>query len=107
MFAKREKLMSIELIKTLSHTLNEAELSDAITILHKARKKRQAKQLLEMKNTLIKGDAVEFYHSARGEYVRGTVEKVKTKKAIVREEGHYTGPTQTWDVPMGMLRKVH
>ena len=99
--------MSIELIKTLSHTLNDAELSDAITILRNARKDRQANQLLHMKNTLAKGDAVEFYHSTRGEYIRGTVKKVKTKKAIVWEDPQLgQGPAQTWDVPMGMLRKV-
>lgn len=98
--------MSIELVKTLSHTLNDSELSDAINILIAARKDRHANQLLEMKNVLSAGDAVEFYHSARKEYIRGTVKKVKTKKAIVWEDGHSTGPAQTWDVPMGMLRKV-
>ena len=98
--------MSIELVKTLSHTLNDSDLSDAINILIAARKDRHANQLLEMKNVLSAGDAVEFYHSARKEYIRGTVKKVKTKKAIVWEDGHSTGPAQTWDVPMGMLRKV-
>ena len=98
--------MSIELVKTLSHTLSDSELSDAINILHSARKDRQAHRLLKMKNTLSVGDHVEFYHSARKEYIRGTVKKVKTKKAIVWEDGHSTGPAQTWDVPMGMLRKV-
>ena len=99
--------MSIELIKTLSHTLSDSELSDAITILHLARKDRQANQLLEMKNVLSVGDAVEFYHSARKEYIRGTVKKVKTKKAIVWEDSKLgKSPAQTWDVPMGMLRKV-
>ena len=98
--------MSIELVKTLSHTLNDSELSDAINILIAARKDRHANQLLEMKNVLSVGDAVEFYHSARKEYIRGTVKKVKTKKALVWEDGHSTGPAQTWDVPMGMLRKV-
>ena len=98
--------MSIELVKTLSHTLNDSELSDAINILIAARKDRHANQLLEMKNVLSVGDSVEFYHSARKEHIRGTVKKVKTKKALVWEDGHGTGPAQTWDVPMGMLRKV-
>ena len=98
--------MSIELVKTLSHTLSDSDLSDAINILIAARKDRHANQLLEMKNVLSAGDAVEFYHSARKEYIRGTVKKVKTKKAIVWEDGHGTAPTRTWDVPMGMLRKV-
>ncbi len=98
--------MSIELIKTLSHTLNDSDLADAINILVAAKKERQASQLLEMKNVLSVGDSVEFYHSARKEYIRGTVRKVKTKKALVWEDGHSTGPAQTWDVPMGMLRKV-
>ncbi len=94
--------MSVELVKTLSHTLTESELTDAIGILIDARKTRQKVQLLEMKNKLKKGDVVEFYHSARGKYIRGTVKKTKTKKAFVVEEG----TTMTWDVPMGMLRKV-
>ena len=99
--------MSIELVKTLSHTLSDSELSDAINILHSARKDRQAHRLLKMKNTLSVGDHVEFYHSARKEYIRGTVKKVKTKKAIVWEDPQLgQGPAQTWDVPMGMLRKV-
>ena len=98
--------MSIELVKTLSQTLNDSDLADAINILVAAKKERQASQLLEMKNVLSVGDFVEFYHSARKEYIRGTVRKVKTKKALVWEDGHGTGPAQTWDVPMGMLRKV-
>ena len=98
--------MSIELVKTLSHTLSDSDLSDAINILVAAKKERQASQLLEMKSVLSVGDFVEFYHSARKEHIRGTVKKVKTKKAIVWEDGHSTGPAQTWDVPMGMLRKV-
>ena len=99
--------MSIELVKTLSHTLNDSDLSDAINILIAARKDRHASQLLEMKNVLSAGDTVEFYHSARKEYIRGTVKKVKTKKAIVLEDPQLgQGPGMTWDVPMGMLRKV-
>jgi len=94
--------MSIELIKTLSTTLTDSDLSDAIGILITARKARQADQLLEMKSILVQGDSVEFYHSARGHYIRGEVTKAKTKKALVREEG----TTMIWDVPMGMLRKV-
>ena len=99
--------MSIELIKTLSHTLSDSELSDAINILHSARKERQANTLLVMKSVLSVGDPVEFYHSARKEFIRGTVKKVKTKKAIVWEHPQLgQGPAITWDVPMGMLRKV-
>ena len=98
--------MSIELVKTLSHTLSDSELADAINILVVARKERQADQLLEMKNVLVAGDLVEFYHSGQGQFIRGTVKKVKTKKALVWEDGHSKGPAHTWDVPMGMLRKV-
>ena len=94
--------MSIELIKTLSHTLNDSDLVDAISILVNARKKRQASQLLEMKNILKTGDIVEFYHSTKGEYIRGTIKKAKTKKALVIEKGS----TMVWDVPMGMLKKI-
>ena len=94
--------MSVSLVETLSHTLTDSELDDAINVLIEARKDRRASQLLEMKNTLKKKDVVEFYHSTRGKYIRGTVKKTKTKKALVVEEG----TTLTWDVPMGMLRKV-
>ena len=95
--------MSIELVRTLSTTLTDSELTDAIGILIAARKERQASQLKEMKNTLIVGDKVEFYHSDRGHHIRGEVTKTKTKKALVQEDGS----PMTWDVPMGMLRKVH
>ena len=95
--------MSIELIKTLSQTLADSELTDAIEVLIEARNERQAGQLLEMKNTLVKGDIVEFYHSVKKQYIRGIIKKTKTKKALVTEEG---SSNMTWDVPMGMLRKV-
>ncbi|MBG17649.1 MAG: hypothetical protein CMB52_05420 [Euryarchaeota archaeon] len=93
---------NLDIIETLAHSLNDSDLADAINILHKARKARQANQLLEMKNTLAKGDVVEFYHSTKGEYIRGSIKKVKTKKALVIEENSL----MTWDVPMGMLKKV-
>ena len=98
-------MSNLNVINTLAHTLTDSELADAINMLVVARKARQGDQLLEMKSTLVKGDTVEFYHSARKQYIRGTVKKVKTKKALVWEDGHSTGPAQTWDVPMGMLRK--
>ena len=100
-------MSNINVIETLAHTLNDSELSDAIQILVKARNVRQKSQLLEMKNTLMPGDTVEFYHSKKGKYIRGTVKKAKTKKALIVEEG--ANPMQrhlTWDVPMGMLKKV-
>ncbi len=100
-------MMSIELVKTLSHTLSDSDLADAINIMIATKKERQASQLLEMKNTLLVGDVVEFYHSKRKEHIRGKIKKIKTKKAIVVEEkSNKYGPDMTWDVPMGMLRKV-
>ncbi len=98
-------MSNLNVINTLAHTLTDSELADAINMLVVARKARQGDQLLEMKSTLVKGDIVEFYHSAQKQYIRGTVKKVKTKKALIWEDGHSTGPAQTWDVPMGMLRK--
>ena len=92
---------SLNVINTLAHTLNDDELTEAINMLVSSRKERQAGTLLNMKNTLRPGDTVEFYVSRRSCYVRGTVEKTKTKKAIIIEEG--TG--MRWDVPMGMLKK--
>lgn len=94
---------NLSIIDTLSITLTDSELTDAIGILIRARKERQAGQLLEMKNTLVEGDIVEFYHSQKQQYIRGTIKKTKTKKALVIEEGSLN---MTWDVPMGMLKKV-
>ena len=100
-------MSNIKVIETLAHTLNESELSDAIQILVNARKDRQASQLLHMKNSLSPGDTVEFYHSQKGKYIRGTIKKTKTKKALVVEEGaaNMSVGHMTWDVPMGMLNK--
>jgi len=99
-------MSNVNIIETLSHTLSDSELSDAIKTLVKARNTRQKSQLFEMKSTLSAGDTVEFYHSGRGEYIRGTVKKTKTKKALVVEEGHHINARHmTWDVPMGMLKK--
>ena len=93
---------NLNVINTLAHVLNDAELSDAINMLVNVRKERQGEQLVKMKSGLAKGDEVQFYHSQRGKYLRGTVKKVKTKKALVIEENS----NMTWDVPMGMLKKV-
>lgn len=93
---------NLNVINTLAHVLNDAELSDAINMLVSVRKERQGEQLVKMKSGLAKGDEVQFYHSARGKYLRGTVKKVKTKKALVIEENS----NMTWDVPMGMLKRV-
>ena len=102
-------MSNLNVINTLAHTLTDSELVDALHILSAARKERQANQLLEMKNTLVPGDKVEFYHSQRGEFIRGTVKKTKTKKALVVEEGaaNMNVGHMTWDVPMGMLKKVN
>ena len=93
---------NLNVINTLAHVLNDAELSDAINMLVNVRKERQGEQLVKMKSGLAKGDEVQFYHSQRGKYLRGTVKKVKTKKALVIEENS----NMTWDVPMGMLKRV-
>ena len=100
-------MSNLSVIETLAHTLTDTELADSINILVKARSERQASQLLEMKSTLLPGDTVEFYHAGRKQHIRGTIKKTKTKKALVVEEG--ANPMQrhlTWDVPMGMLKKV-
>ena len=94
--------MSIELIKTLSQTMDDSTLVDAIDVLVRARREREEAQLAEMKFTLVKGDIVEFYHPTHKKYIRCSVKKVKKKKALVVEENS----TMTWDVPMGMLKKV-
>ena len=101
-------MSNLNVINTLAHTLTDSELVDALHILSAARKERQAEQLLAMKNTLVPGDIVEFYHSGQGKFIRGTVKKTKTKKALVVEEGAPMHASHmTWDVPMGMLKKVN
>ena len=102
-------MSNLNVINTLAHTLTDSELADALHILSAARKERQANQLLAMKNSLVPGDTVEFYHSQKGKYIRGTVKKTKTKKALVVEEGatNINACHLTWDVPMGMLKKVN
>lgn len=100
-------MSNLSVIETLAHTLTDTELTDSINILVKARNDRQASQLLHMKSTLVPGDTVEFYHSGRKQHIRGTIKKTKTKKALVVEEGHNINARHmTWDVPMGMLKKV-
>lgn len=101
-------MSNLSVIETLAHTLNDTELTDAISVLVKARNERQASQLLEMKSTLVPGDTVEFYHAGRKQHIRGTIKKTKTKKALVVEEGapNMHAGHMTWDVPMGMLKKI-
>ena len=100
-------MSNLSVIETLAHTLSDSELTDAMHILSAARKERQANQLTAIKSTLLPGDTVEFYHSQRKVFIRGTVKKVKTKKALVVEEGatNMNARHMTWDVPMGMLKK--
>ena len=82
---------NLSVIDTLSITLSDSDLADAIAILVRARNDRQANQMLEMKNTLVKGDLVEFYHSGKGKYIRGTVKKTKTKKGDKESAGSALG----------------
>ncbi len=93
---------NLNIINTLSHSLTDNELSQAISMLVEARKKRQSSQLLEMKNTLTPGDRVEWW-STRDKCAKfGVIEKTKTKKAIVVEENS----GMRWDIPMGMLKQA-
>ena len=94
--------MSIELVQTLKHTLTSHELSEAISILVEERKLRQTGQLLHMKNSLIIGDKVEWFSTRNKKVLYGKIVRTKTKKAIVQQEG----TTLSWDIPMGMLKKV-
>ncbi len=92
----------LNVFNTLAHTLDEHELSEAINMLVEERRKRQGEQLLEMKNTLSVGDHVEWYSSRSKKIKTGEVTKVKTKKAIVKEDNML----MSWDIPMGMLKKI-
>ena len=93
---------NLNIINTLAHTLNDAEIADAINILIAARSARRANQLVKIKGELTEGDHVEWLSGRSGKYERGMVTKVKRKKAIVQESVH----KKLWDIPMGMLKKV-
>jgi hypothetical protein len=97
--------MSVEnlnIINTLAHTLDDAEIAEAINILIAARTARRSDQLQIIKSQLHVGDMVEWLSGRSGNYERGEVTKVKRKKAIVLESIHQ----RHWDIPMGMLKKV-
>jgi hypothetical protein len=99
---------SLEIIKTFSHTLTDAELAQAWRILHEEHKKRGEQNARELKGSLRAGDQVEW--TGRGGVVRtGEVVRVKRKKAIVSE--HLAGKkvkydASRWDIPLSMLRKI-
>ncbi len=93
----------LNVFNTLAHTLNEYELTEAISMLVAERRRRQGDQLLEMKNVLSVGDMVEWFSGRSKKVKTGRVVKVKTKKAIVEE----TSMLQRWDIPMGMLKIIN
>tara|TARA_Y100000310_G_scaffold265805_1_gene277043 strand:- start:215 stop:508 length:294 start_codon:yes stop_codon:yes gene_type:complete len=93
----------LNVFNTLAHTLDEYELTEAISILVEEKRKRQGKQLLEMKHALSVGDMVEWFSGRSKKVKTGRVVKVKTKKAIVEE----TSMLQRWDIPMGMLKIIN
>ncbi len=93
---------NLNIINTLAHTLNDAEIAEAINILIAARTARRSDQLQKIKGELEVGDKVEWLSGRSGSYETGYVTKVKRKKAIVQELVHQ----KLWDIPMGMLKKV-
>ena len=99
--ATKGEPMSIDLIETLSHTLTDIDLSQAITMLIQERKTRQTNQLAHMKSNMGEGDQVQWYSHRDSKPKFGQVIKVKRKKAIVLENGTFN---TRWDVPMGMLK---
>ncbi len=91
----------LEVIRTSRLTMSDDELLQAVRLLNDERRLRKERKAGTMKMTLQVGDTVFFTDSKKG-VIKGKVQKVKYKKAIVETNGS-TGYNR-WDVPLGMLR---
>ncbi len=91
---------TLAIFNTMSKTLSDVELREAISILSSERRGRDERKSNENRYLLKAGDRVEW--SGRRGPSTGVVTKVKQKKALVTED------TQKgrWDIPMSMLTKI-
>ncbi len=91
---------TLSVFHTMSKTLSDNELREAIRILSAERSKRGTRKANENRYLLKAGDQVEW--TGRLGACTGVVQKVKRKKAIVTEDLRGSN----WDVPMSMLTKI-
>ncbi len=91
---------TLAIFNTMSKTLSDSELREAIGILSTERRGRDERKSNENRYLLRVGDRVEW--NGRNGPSTGVVTKVKQKKALVTED------TQKgrWDIPMSMLTKI-
>ena len=91
---------TLAIFNTMSKTLSDFELREAIGILSAERTVRNERKSNENRYLLNIGDRVEW--TGRNGPSTGVVTKVKQKKALVTEETRKT----RWDIPMSMLTKI-
>ncbi len=91
---------ALSVFHTMSKTLDDRELREAINILCSERTTRGERKTNENRYLLKVGDKVEW--TGRMGASTGTVVKVKRKKAIVKEDKMLG----RWDIPMSMLTRI-
>jgi len=91
---------TLAIFNTMSKTLSDRELREAIGILSSESRVRSERKSNENRYLLRVGDSVEW--NGRNGYSTGTVTKVKQKKALVTEDK----TKGRWDIPMSMLTKI-
>ena len=97
---------NLEIIRTYSKTLSDADLATAWRILYEECEKRGKVAAENLKYTLKKGDIVEW--TGRNGVTTGTVHRVKRKKVICCAHDRTGKPdfAARWDIPLTMLRLV-
>lgn len=91
----------LSVFHTMSKTLSDNELREAISILCGERDVRGERKTNEYRYSLRAGDKVEW--KGRLGACTGVVQKVKRKKAIVKEDVRLGN----WDIPLSMLTKIN
>ena len=91
---------TLSVFNTMSKTLSDHELREAIRILCGERDERGERKTNEYRYLLKVGDKVEW--NGRNGPSSGVVQKVKRKKAIVKEDTRLGN----WDIPLSMLTKT-
>ena len=92
---------TLSVFHTMSKTLSDTELREAIRILCDERTVLGDRKTNEYRYSLRAGDKVEW--TGRLGACTGVVQKVKRKKAIVKEDVRLGN----WDIPLSMLTKIN
>lgn len=91
---------NLNILHTMLHTWTDDEVSKAWQMIADEGKRRKQVKTRQLKGILKVGDKVE-YQSRKTGTTSGTIQKVKTKNALVEVNG------KLWNVPMSMLTKKH